>query len=140
MAGCGLRAATGAAEQPAKECADLFEHRDILAHGYHSRMPAVLLFVHDETRRRYGAEIDGLEVAFSEVDPIGTDSMLIKHTEVLAAHEGKGYGSSLVRHILDAARDRGMTVVPICPFTADYIRRHPEYLDVVKESFRAAMR
>ena len=46
-------------------------------------MPATLLFAHDEIRRRYRVEVDGVEVAYSEVDPIGADSMLIKHTEVL---------------------------------------------------------
>jgi uncharacterized protein len=103
-------------------------------------MTAQLLFVHDEEHRRYRAELNGLEVAYSEVDLIGAESLLIKHTEVHSAGEGHGYGSALVRHILDEARRRGKTVIPICPFTADFIHRHAEYVDLVKPDFRAAMR
>nr|MDQ2879460.1 N-acetyltransferase [Pseudomonadota bacterium] len=28
---------------------------------------------------------------------------------------------------LDSARDRGLKVVPQCPFVAAYIAKHPEY-------------
>lgn len=99
----------------------------------------MVTFRHDEKERRFVAELDGLEVAYGEVDVIGTDSLLIKHTEVLPAHEGRGYGSSLIRYVLDQARVQGKTVIPICPFTAKYIRDHDEYHDLVKPSFRAAM-
>ena len=34
-------------------------------------------------------------------------------------------------------RGRGLAVLPVCPFVADYIRRHPEdYLDLVVPSMR----
>jgi predicted GNAT family acetyltransferase len=32
---------------------------------------------------------------------------------------------------LDDARRRGFHVVPICPFVEDYVRRHPEYGDLL---------
>jgi predicted GNAT family acetyltransferase len=102
-------------------------------------MNAQLAFRHDEKARRFVAELDGLELAYSEVDRIGTDSLLIKHTEVVAAHEGHGYGSALIRYVLEQARAQGKTVIPICPFTALFIRDHDEYADLVKPSFRAAM-
>jgi predicted GNAT family acetyltransferase len=101
-----------------------------------SEQPA---FHHDDKRGRFVGELDGVEVAFSEVDLIGNESILIKHTEVLAAHEGHGYGSAMLRYILDQARQRGQTVIPICPYSAKFIREHAEYLDLVKPSFRAAM-
>lgn len=34
-------------------------------------------------------------------------------------------------------RAKVLTVVPLCPFTADYIRRHEEYLDLVHPDYRA---
>jgi predicted GNAT family acetyltransferase len=98
-----------------------------------------LAFRHDEQARRYLAHLDGIEVAFSDVDVIGGESLLIKHTEVSTAHEGHGYGSALIRFVLDQARAQERTVIPICPFTAKFIRDHPEYLDLVRPSFRAAM-
>lgn len=53
------------------------------------------------------------------------------HTEVAPRVEGTGHGSALVRAALDDLRERGLYVVPLCPFVASYIRRHPEYADLV---------
>jgi uncharacterized protein len=36
-----------------------------------------------------------------------------------------------VADALDDIRSRGLQVVPLCPFVAAYIRRHPEYEDLV---------
>jgi len=102
-------------------------------------MPAPLAFRYDESRHRFVAELDGAEVAFSEVDVIMAKSFLIKHTEVASAHEGRGYGTALMRHILGEAREQGRTVIPICPFAKEYVRRHPEYLELVRPDFRSAI-
>lgn len=53
------------------------------------------------------------------------------HTEVAAAFEGKGVGSELARAVMDDARARGRTVVPICPFLSKWLGRHPEYDGIV---------
>ena len=84
------------------------------------------------TGRRYRATHGGTEVAFSDVDPIGADAVLIKHTEVSPRMEGKGVGGALMRHILETVRAQGKTVIPICPFAKAYIEKHPEYGDLVR--------
>ena len=56
------------------------------------------------------------------------------HTEVDPAFEGRGIGSRLAAGALDDARARGLKVTPACPFVAAYIRRHPEYADLVARS------
>ncbi len=66
----------------------------------------------------------------------GGDSLIIAHTEIDAGHEGEGLGSALVGGMLDQLRAAGRTVIPLCPFTAAYISRHPDYVDVVDPSFR----
>ena len=86
----------------------------------------------ESTERRHRATHNGAEVAFSDVDPIGADAVLIKHTEVVEAMEGKGVGGALMRHILEGVRAQGKTVIPICPFAKSYIQRHPEYQDLVR--------
>jgi predicted GNAT family acetyltransferase len=53
------------------------------------------------------------------------------HTEVDPALEGGGLGTRLVAGALDDIRARGLQVVPICPFVRSYIRRHPDYGDLV---------
>ena len=94
---------------------------------------------HDAAAHRYRLTAAGEEVGYVEYDPIGATTLLVKHTEVAPAHEGKGYGSTLVRGMLDDVRSRKMNVIPICPYTMAWIRRHRDYLDVVREDYRAAM-
>lgn len=57
--------------------------------------------------------------------------VVLVHTEVEEAVEGTGVGSQLVRGALDDIRARGLRLVPVCPFVAAYLRRHPEYADLV---------
>lgn len=54
------------------------------------------------------------------------DTATFTHTGVPEAAEGQGVGSALVRGALDAAREKGWTVVPQCPFVASYVERHPD--------------
>ncbi|MFI7492398.1 GNAT family N-acetyltransferase [Micromonospora echinaurantiaca] len=58
------------------------------------------------------------------------------HTEVDAAFEGQGVGSTLARAVMDDARAKGRTVVPICPFLSEWLGKHPEYDSVVARSTR----
>ena len=57
--------------------------------------------------------------------------VVLVHTEVFPSVEGRGLGSTLVAGALDDIRARGLRVVPLCPFAAAYVRRHPEYADLV---------
>lgn len=50
--------------------------------------------------------------------------------------EGKGVASKLIETALDAAQEEHYQVVPLCPFVSAYIRRHPEYQDLVMPRFR----
>ena len=102
-------------------------------------MPDPLQFTLANDGHRYAALFDGEEVGFSEVDPISTDGLLIKHTEISTAYEGRGFGGQLVRHILEDARRQGRGVIPVCPYAAAYIKKHPELMDYVRESYRAAL-
>lgn len=59
------------------------------------------------------------------------------HTEVQPQFEGQGLGSRLAKAALDDVRRRGLKAIPQCAFIAGYIRKHPEYLDLVAEDDRA---
>ena len=63
--------------------------------------------------------------------------LVLVHTEVPTEFEGHGIGSKLVRAGMEFAREQGLTVVPMCPFVTDYIRRHQEYVDLVHPDYRA---
>jgi uncharacterized protein len=62
---------------------------------------------------------------------LAPDRVVLLHTEVLPSLENKGLGARLVAGALDDIRARGLHVVPFCPFVRSYIRRHPDYADLV---------
>ncbi|MFC6663258.1 GNAT family N-acetyltransferase, partial [Deinococcus multiflagellatus] len=76
---------------------------------------------------RQGQQVLG----YAEFRPAGEDAVMLPHTVVDEGHEGQGLGSLLARGALDDVRAQGKRVVPMCPFIAAYIRRHPEYTDLV---------
>ena len=87
--------------------------------------------MHDEPNSsRWVAHVDGVRAGVADYTLV--DGVLtFTHTVVEDAYEGRGIGSALVRTALDAARDRGLAVVPRCPFVARWIQKHPEYADLV---------
>ena len=62
--------------------------------------------------------------------------IMFTHTEVPPAREGQGLGSLLIRTALASARARGLEVIPVCPFFAAYIKRHPEEQDLLDPAWR----
>jgi predicted GNAT family acetyltransferase len=79
---------------------------------------------------RYEAHLGDRVAGFSEyVTKPGR--LVFTHTIVEPEFEGRGIGSKLVRDELDDVRRRGLKVTPLCPFVRAYIRRHPEYQDLV---------
>lgn len=58
-------------------------------------------------------------------------AMVLVHTEVDSAFEGHGVGGRLAAVALDEIRARGLKVVPMCPFIARHLERHPELSDLV---------
>jgi uncharacterized protein len=59
--------------------------------------------------------------------------MVITHSEVERAHRGEGLGSKLAAGTLDQLRDRGATVVTLCPFFAKYVSEHHDWDDILAE-------
>lgn len=86
-------------------------------------------------RSRYEAEVDGVLAGVAEYSIAG-DRLILQHTEVTPEAGGGGVGGALARGALDDARARGLRVVPRCPFMAAYIRRHPEYQELVADDAR----
>lgn len=84
---------------------------------------------------RYEVLADGKVAGYVEYQRDPREIMFI-HTEIDEAYEGKGLGSVLVRHVLDDARERGLAVLPLCPFVRGWISRHEDYLDLVPTTAR----
>jgi uncharacterized protein len=60
------------------------------------------------------------------------------HTEIDQKFQGGGLAGQLASASLDSARDRGLAVLPTCPFIRSWIRKHPEYKDLVLQGRRPA--
>jgi predicted GNAT family acetyltransferase len=83
----------------------------------------------DNTKRhRFEFDAEG-HVAFANYQR-EAGVLTILHTEVPKELNGKGIGSALVRGLLDQARAQGLKVMPLCPFVAAYMDKHPEYADL----------
>ena len=82
--------------------------------------------------KRYEASVPG-GTAFVDYR-LKPGAIVFTHTEVPKESAGHGVGDALVRHVLDDARARGLAVVPLCPFVAEWIERHPDYKDLIRAS------
>ena len=78
---------------------------------------------------RYQALVDGKVAGFAAYRLRG-ERLVLTHTEVDPAYEGRGVGSALAREALEDIRRRGVVAVVQCPFISAYLRRHPEFADL----------
>ena len=89
-----------------------------------------------DNQEKHRFEVDLGDSVAVAVYTLMTGKIMFTHTEVPQAHEGKGVASVLIRGALAATRERGLKVIPICPFVAAYIQRHPEEQDLLDDSWR----
>jgi predicted GNAT family acetyltransferase len=84
----------------------------------------------NEAAERYEIFLGGRRVGLADYYRRG-EAVVIPHTETLPQYGGRGLASQLVRYCLDDIRAQGLQVVPACPFVAAYIRKNPEYADLM---------
>jgi predicted GNAT family acetyltransferase len=85
---------------------------------------------------RYEVHVGGDLAGFVEYHLRGPVISLI-HTEVDPRFQGAGLAGHLARFTLDDARSRRLAVLPFCPYILSWIKKHPEYTDLVPEDRRA---
>jgi uncharacterized protein len=85
---------------------------------------------------RYEIRLDGRTAGFT-VYKSKPNLIAFLHTEIDPSLEGRGLGSRLIGFALEDARERGLDVLPFCPFVNDFIRRHrDDYFELVPERYR----
>lgn len=95
--------------------------------------PELPKVVHQPERKRFAIQV-GEKLAVLEY--IAANNYLVfSHTEVPTSLEGRGLASQLARTGLEYAKEQGQRVLPLCPYVAMYIRRHPEYKSLVLPGF-----
>lgn len=83
----------------------------------------------DTQRSRYTATVDGVLCVLDY--QLQDKVMTITHTGVPSQVGGRGIAAALTRHALDDARANGWKVRPLCSCAEVYMRRHPEYNDLL---------
>ena len=86
-------------------------------------------FQHDQVLRRFITIVEGRPC---EVDyQLAGNVMTITHTGVPEALAGRGIAAALMRNALDHARAQGWKVSPACSYAVAFMKRFPEYDDLL---------
>ena len=88
-----------------------------------------LAVVNNRKRHNFEVEIEG-KIAFTHYR-LEPGVITLSHTEVPPEFSGRGIGGVIARAALEHARREGLKVVAKCPFIAGWMRRHPEYNDLL---------
>src|SRR5215212_3600217 len=88
----------------------------------------------NQETQQFEIVLDG-ETAFAEYRLVH-GAIILPHTVVPEAFEGRGVGSALAKAALGYAREHELKVIPTCPFIAAYIQKHPEWHDIVHPTYR----
>lgn len=80
-------------------------------------------------------EVSSLEgLAELRYKTLRNGTLVLVHTDVPPAMAGRGIAGRLARAALELARARGVQVVVTCPYVTTFIKRHPEYEDLVRKT------
>lgn len=85
----------------------------------------------NEQAHRFEATVNGLRSLLTY--RLFPDRIVLQHTEVPAPLQGHGIAAKLTRAALDFARVHHVRVVPLCPYVSSFLRRNPEYHDLLSQ-------
>lgn len=80
-------------------------------------------------KSRFELDVNGLTV-FATYRRDGS-TLYIPYVEAPPSLRGTGAAGRLMEGVMAAARAEGLTVVPICGYAANWIRRHREHHDLL---------
>lgn len=87
--------------------------------------------IHNPAKSRFEIWIDH---QLSKLDYLlDEDTIVMTHVGVYPDHRGQGVAGKLVEVALNYAEQKSLRVIPMCPYVAAYIRRHPQYLSLTKQ-------
>ena len=76
-------------------------------------------------------EVDGKQQALMTFVFAGEDKIIIDHTEVNEGNNGKGFGKAMVAKVVEFAREKGIKIIPLCPFAKSVFDKSPEFRDIL---------
>ena len=85
----------------------------------------------EDTKGSFYVEEAGRLLAEMTYSMTGNDLMIIDHTEVNPGNEGKGFGKKMVAKAVEYAREKGIKIIPLCPFAKSVFDKVAEFRDVL---------
>lgn len=92
-------------------------------------MNAEFEVIHNPAAHRFEAQVDGL-LCVAEYRREGK-ILLMHHTSVPPALEGRGIASRLVAAAFAHAREQDLRIRPLCSYVRIWSQRHPEVADLL---------
>lgn len=84
---------------------------------------------HDTKRQRFETQVDGVPAYMTYT--FHGNRVYFDHTYVPAQFRGKGVAAAVVRAGLEEARRQHWKIVPSCSYVETFIRRHPEFEELM---------
>lgn len=86
---------------------------------------------HHDKGGRWFVESEGKTIAEMTYLNSGDTRIIIDHTEVDESLLGQGVGYDMVKLAVERAREKGIKILPLCPFAKSVFDKKPEYADVL---------
>jgi uncharacterized protein len=76
-------------------------------------------------------DVNGKHEAMMTFVFAGEDKIIIDHPEVNPGNEGKDFGKKMVTKAVEFVREKGIKIIPLCPFAKSVFDKVPEFRDVL---------
>lgn len=90
-----------------------------------------IINISQDTGGNFLMDDNGKQIGLMHYLLAGPHKMVIDHTQVDAAYEGKGFGKDLVKAGVDYAREHELKILPLCPFAKRVFDITPAFADVL---------
>lgn len=87
--------------------------------------------IHNKDEKRFELWIDG---CLCKLDYLQDGkNFVITHVGVHPEFRGHGVAGKITQAGLEYAKQGSLRVIPMCSYAAAYIRRHPEYVELMRQ-------
>lgn len=86
--------------------------------------------VNNPAESRFEVDLGNGQLAIADYERDG-NKVILTHTVVPRAFEGKGIAGKLAKAAFEHIRAEHLRAVPVCSYMITYAKRHPEYADLV---------
>lgn len=84
-----------------------------------------------EKNGSFEASVDGKKAGLMTYTWAGEDRFIIDHTEVEDEFGGQGVGKEMLVKAVDFAREKGVKIIPLCPFAKATFQKNEDLQDVL---------